>query len=149
MIINKSKIKVCIIELIIFVVSLLFLLGIRLWFPVCEVMGETVMACHWAGEILKALTVLSFVLSLVHIFLPNGSVKIGMDLSLIGLLVLTLYVPGNIVNICEMTDMSCRHYTLPWTIAFSVVLILLALADIVFYLALASTEKHKRMKSEG
>ena len=144
MIINRAKIKIGIPEILIGVLSILFMIGIRVWFPVCEVMGDTTMPCHWAGEMLKALSILFLTLSLAHVVIPNGAAKIGVDVSLTGLSVLTLNIPGNIIRICGNADMACRKSTHPWTIAFCVVMIVLVLADCVLYFSLRSKEKHKR-----
>ena len=146
MIINRAKIKIGIPEILIGVLSILFMIGIRVWFPVCEVMGDTTMPCHWAGEMLKALSILFLTLSLAHAVIPNGAAKIGVDVSLTGLSVLTLNIPGNIIRTCGNADMACRKSTHPWTIAFCVVMIVLVLADCVLYFSLRSKEKHKRNK---
>ena len=146
MIINRAKIKIGIPEILIGVLSILFMIGIRVWFPVCEVMGDTTMPCH--GEMLKALSILFLTLSLAHAVIPNGAAKIGVDVSLTGLSVLTLNIPGNIIRTCGNADMACRKSTHPWTIAFCVVMIVLVLADCVLYFSLCSKEKHKRRKTK-
>ena len=146
MIINKTKIKIGIPEILLAVSAILFMIGIRAWFPVCDVMGDTAMPCHWAGEMLKALSILFLTLSLAHAVIPNGAAKIGVDVSLTGLSVLTLNIPGNIIRTCSNADMACRKSTHPWTIAFCVVMIVLVLADCVLYFSLRSKEKHKRNK---
>ena len=42
MIVNKSKIKFGVTDCLLFVVSVLFLIGIYFWFPVCDAMGVRV-----------------------------------------------------------------------------------------------------------
>ena len=147
MIVNQSKIKFGVTDCLLFVLSALFLIGIYCWFPVCEVSGEKIMACHWAGEIMKAVCILFSALGAVHIFLPDGMAKLGMDTALIGVSVFALMVPGNIIRLCANAGMSCRKYTQPWVIVFCIAMILFALADMVYYLSAWSKEKHKRIKA--
>ena len=144
MIINKPKIKIGIPELLLTVLSVLFMIGIRVWFPVCEVTGENIMPCHWAGEMLKALSVLFLVLCILHIIIPGSEVKIGIDVSLAGLFILALNIPGNIIRICAHEDMACRSLAKPMTALFCILMTVLAFLDIIFYLSLRSNEKHKR-----
>ena len=144
MIINRPKIKTGIPELLLTALSILFMIGIRAWFPVCEVTGENIMPCHWAGEMLKALSVLFLVLCILHIIIPGSEVKIGIDVSLAGLFILALNIPGNIIRICAHADMACRSLARPMTALFCILMTILAFLDIIFYLSLRSNEKHKR-----
>ena len=147
MIVNKSKIKFGVTDCLLFVVSALFLIGIYFWFPVCDAMGDKIMSCHWAGEVMKGVCILFASLCTLHIFMPDGMVKTGMDTAMIGLSVLAVCVPGNIISLCGNVDMTCRKYTQPWVIVFCIAMILFALADIVFYLSARSKDKHKRSKA--
>jgi len=147
MIVNKSKIKFGVTDCLLFVMSALFLIGIYFWFPVCDAMGDKIMSCHWAGEVMKGVCILFAALCTLHIFMPDGMVKTGMDTAMIGLSVLAVCVPGNIISLCGNVDMTCRKYTQPWVIVFCIAMILFALADIVFYLSARSKDKHKRNKA--
>ena len=143
MTVNKDKINISIPEALLAAAALLYLIGIRGWFPVCEV-TDTVMACHWAGETLKGISILYFILTLIHIVMPSEQMKLGMDAALIGLSLLTVFIPGHIINICGMPGMACRRTTSPWTVAFSVIWILLILADILVCCNQISKKKHQR-----
>ena len=147
MIVNKSKIKFGVTDCLLFVVSVLFLIGIYFWFPVCDAMGDKIMSCHWAGEVMKGVCILFASLCTLHIFMPDGMVKTGMDTALIGVSVLALFIPGHIISLCGNADMTCRKYTQPWVIVFCLAMILFALADMVFYLSAKAGEKHKRNKA--
>ena len=142
--IYRPRHKVGIPEILLLAASILFMIGIRYWFPVCEVMSESIMPCHWAGEMEKAMSFFILILSLIHIVIPNIEVKLGMDISLAALFVLTVMIPGNIIKICGNAEMACRKSTHPFTILFCVVMIVLVFIDIVFCLSLRSDEKHKR-----
>ena len=84
MLVNKPKLKIAVTELLIAAVSIIFLIGIRVWFPVCEPSGESYMSCHWAGESLGAVSIVIAVLSVVHIFIPDAKIKTGMDIAALG-----------------------------------------------------------------
>ncbi len=144
MIVNRKKVKFGISDLLIATAAGFFCLGLKFWFPVC---GGT-MVCHWAGRMLEATSVLMLVLGLVHLFIPNGLLKTGLDISLIGLSALAASIPGNIIAICRSPEMHCRHLTLPFTLAFCALFVLLLIADMVLYWSQASSEVHKRKESE-
>ena len=144
MIVNRQKVKFGISDLLIVAAAGFFCLGLKYWFPVC---GGT-MVCHWAGRMLEGAALLMLVLGLVHLFVPNGSVKMGLDISLIGLSILAANIPGNIIAICRNPDMHCRHLTLPFTLAFCGLFVLLLIADVVIYWSQSSAEVHKRKESE-
>ena len=135
MIVNKSKIKFGVTDCLLFVVSVLFLIGIYFWFPVCDAMGDKIMSCHWAGEVMKGVCILF------------AMVKTGMDAALIGVSVLAVFIPGHIISLCGNADMTCRKYTQPWVIVFCLAMMLFALADMFFYLSAKAGEKHKRNKA--
>lgn len=144
MIINRPKIKTGIPELLLTALSVLFMIGIRAWFPVCEVTGENIMPCHWAGEVMKAVSILILVLSILHIIIPNYDVKLGMDISLAGLFILAVNIPGNIISLCKNVDMACQKAMRPAALIFFIVMTVIVFSDIIFYLSLRSNEKHRR-----
>ena len=148
MLVNKNKCRISFLELLLTLVSVLYLVGIRFWFPVCEVMSDTPMRCHWAGEMLKAASVVLTVLSVLHLFVYDEKIKIGMDAGLAGLSLLMLLIPGRIILLCTNAEMHCRHNTEPWTITFVIVTMLLCAADILFYLYRQNAGRHKRKGTE-
>lgn len=148
MIVNKDKIKFGISEILSVVLSVLFLIGIKIWFPVCEPMESGFMSCHWAGEVLKAISVLLFILSVIHIFIPDENIKLGLDIGLCGIDVFAFCVPGNIISLCKMAEMNCRSNTAFWTKIFMILFILISVTDILFYLFRQSEKRHKRVKME-
>ncbi len=149
MIVNKEKLKLSWTELLLFALSLIFVIGIRSWFDVCPVMSEKMMSCHWAGEMLKVITVLILVLAALHMTVPGEGTKIGMDISMIGICLMTAFVPGRIISICQNADMACRRVTQPWTIILCVALALLSLLDLIWYSSRLSHEKHRRKDSRS
>ena len=148
MIINNKKIKIAITDIILLVCSSLYFIGIKNWFPVCKGSGDMVMSCHWAGEVLSALSVLLIVLSFIHMLIPDEKIKSGMDIAFAGIAVLSVMIPGNIVSLCKSSEMMCRNGTSVWTMIFMIMLCLIAAADLFIYLQSASGQKHKR-KAQG
>lgn len=144
MLIQKENLKIGVLEVLAALVSLLYLIGIHSWFPVCAVMGDTIMACHWAGRVLQALALLLALLSVAHLFVPDEMAKTGMDVAMAGIAMVTLFTPGHIINLCMMEEMNCRSNTLPFTIGFGVLMILLLIADIVFWQNRIAKAKHER-----
>ncbi len=146
MIVNKEKCRFGATDLLLIAAACLFAVGIRLWFPVCGGMeGSAVtMSCHWAGEALKAVSILFSAFGVIHLLTPDGKMKAGMDLALAGLAVLTMLLPGNVIHICAGAEMACRAKTLPSALAFGAVLLLLALADLFWYLTRGAAAKHRR-----
>jgi len=141
---SSSKVKANITDILLPVVSVLYLIGIKNWFPVCSSMGETVMSCHWAGKVLTAMAILSIALSFIHMLIPDRKFKAGLDAGMIGLYGLMAIIPGNIIRLCMMSSMSCRTLTRPWTLIFGTVLALICVVDIVLVLVQNSNEKHMR-----
>lgn len=119
------------------------MIGLRLWFPVCNAMEDKIMSCHWAGEALWAVSILLLILAVLHVFLPDRGIKTGIDLSIIMISIFAMRVPGGIINICKDDSMHC-HKTLLWTCVFGAVISILSLLDVIFWASKASKEKHKR-----
>ena len=143
MIMDKKKIRFGVTDLLLFAVSALYAAGLKLWFPVCET-GETLMACHWAGRALFAASLLFAGTALLHLFVPDGKMKAGMDIPLAGLSVLIMLIPGRVIAVCGMPGMACRSGTQPWSIGFGAALFVLSLADLFFYLSREFTGRHAR-----
>lgn len=149
MIINKKKCKIGFTDILLLVCSVLYSIGIKYWFPVCEISGDMVMGCHWAGEVLAAVSILLIVISVVHIAIPDERIKNGIDISLAGIAVFAMMIPGNIISLCKNSEMQCRNYTSVWTIIFMVSLCIISVADAFIYLLQLSGEKHKRKAAEN
>lgn len=148
MIVNKERCKIGFTDILLLVCSVLYCIGIKYWFPVCGISGDMVMSCHWAGEVLTALSVLLMVISAVHIVIPDEKIKIGVDISLAGIAVLTLMIPGNIISLCKSSEMSCRANTSLWTIIFMVIICVIVCVDGFMYLQMQSGKKHSRNHAE-
>lgn len=144
MIVNKNKIRFGITDILMAAVSIAFLIGIRTWFAVCPVMSEMIMSCHWAGESLKALSVVMAVTAVVHIFIYDEKIKLGMDIPFLCICILSAFIPGGIINLCQSAEMACRSLTRPWSIIICAVMIIIIAVDMIFYGSRISHAKHQR-----
>ncbi|MBO6047280.1 MAG: DUF4418 family protein [Erysipelotrichaceae bacterium] len=143
MIFNNDKMAISITDLLLVVISLAFAFGIRFLFPVCAIMGEDIMACHWAGEVLKVISLIMVVLSLIHLVVPQQT-KSGIDLAMVAFGGLMITVPGTIINICMMPDMHC-HMTKTAMMILGIIVILTAAADIVINMQQKAIQRHARI----
>ena len=148
MFINRPKCKIAWTDCLLTILAVLFMIGIRWWFPTCDVMGEKIMSCHWAGEMLKALSWLLLVLTVLHLVWPEERIEEGIAVSTAGVAVLTAMVPGHIISLCANPEMTCRHSTAWMTTLFMAAVVLTVLVDVFLYRQIVSGKKHKRKGAE-
>ncbi|MBR1747351.1 MAG: DUF4418 family protein [Clostridia bacterium] len=135
MIVNKKFLKISVPDLILVALSLFFLVGITCIFDACPPKSDgTYMNCYYAGEVVTAIAALLLALSVAHVFLPSGEIKMGLDVGMVGISAVCAAVPKTIIPLCMMNTMDCNASMRPWTIAVCVVLIVACLADFVFFL---------------
>lgn len=133
---NASK-RISLLDIALVVITVLWFIGLNTWCGPCK----SGMTCHTAGQMLKACALLSIFLSLVHL-IPNKYFKVGIDTALVAILVLSMFIPGNIAKLCVMSGMRCRSVMQPWNLGFCTLLIVLASID--FILNLFGTKAEKR-----
>lgn len=113
-------------------VSAVFLLGILFVFSPCgPTEAGSWMSCHWAGNAVTSLAVVLTVLSLAHLALSDGRMKMGIAISMIPVSALTCLMPGKVIGLCMMNTMRCRAVMAPATVACGAVMMVLAVADII------------------
>lgn len=126
------------------IISIIYVIGIRTWFAVCESTGDMVMSCHWAGEVMKAFSIVFLVTSAVHLCLPDSKIKLGMDITFLYMVAAAVFIPGGMIGLCQSMDMACRKGTQVWTIILCALLLVMIIADIILYASGISREKHHR-----
>lgn len=144
MIVNRQKLRVSIAEAATLLVAVLLAVGCHTFFAVCPVNQEHVMTCHWAGEAIKALSIAMLCLCAMRTLIFDEKVKIGIDISLTAISILTAFIPGTIISICGGVHMACRSMTSPWTTALCAILAIASLADIILYASRLSQARHHR-----
>jgi hypothetical protein len=147
MLLNKSKVKIGVGDILLLIVTVLYAVGIRVWFPVCDKMTSmgTYMTCHWVGEILKVLSIVLIVLAVFHIVIPSYGFKAGIDVAVLLLFAVIYKLPGGIVNLCKMDTMNCVAHTKPSTVIYAIIGVLIAVFDLAVIVIFANKEKHKRV----
>ena len=81
---KKIKIKIGISDIILLVLSIIFLVGILTFFKTCGPKTDgSWMTCHWAGNVVTGLAALLAVISLIHLLIPDRKIKIGLSVSII------------------------------------------------------------------
>lgn len=120
-----KKNKISILGLIGAIISLILLIGSLTFFK--SVCGED-MHCHQANTVITIMGAVMLALSLIAVFLKN---KVGAILSFLTTVcgVVTALVPGVIMPLCMMADMSCQAIMKPWTILLSAAVALFSLIN--------------------
>ena len=127
---NISK-KTGVGDIILCLISVLFLIGILSIFKTCGPMDDgSFMTCHWAGNAIAGLAAVLTAIAVLHLFV-SSQVKIGLDLAIIPTAILAAILPGNLISLCMMDSMRCQSVTRPATIIFSVLLIVIAIIDLL------------------
>ncbi len=127
---NKNK-KFSVSEIILCLVSIIFLIGILTVFKTCGPKDDgSWMTCHWAGNAITGLAAVLTVITIFHLFV-KAQAKIGMDLAIIPTALFTAILPKNVIGLCMMDNMQCQSLTRPATILFSIFIIVIAVIDLL------------------
>ena len=127
--------KVSFIDIIFLVLSLVFLFGTKCAFHACAPKQDgSWMLCHWAEQVIVALGVVFTVLSLSRFFIRDNKIKAGISISFVPLSVLTLLVPGVLVNLCMMKEMRCHTVMRPSVVVLSILIAALSVVDSIVLL---------------
>lgn len=120
-----KKNKISILGLIGAIISLILLIGSLTFFK--SVCGED-MHCHQANTVITIMGAVMLLLSLIAVFLKN---KVGAIVSFMTTVcgVVTALIPGVIMPLCMMADMSCQAIMKPWTILLSAAVALFSLIN--------------------
>ena len=128
---ENKKISIGISDIILLIASIIFFIGMLTFLRPCSAMEDgTWMTCHWAGQAIKGLAAVLVGISLIHGFVSNPHVKIGVSLAAIPVAVLTVLIPGGLIQMCMMNTMRCHAVMRPGATIFSVVTIAAAIFDI-------------------
>ena len=112
--------------------SLAFFLGLLVVFTPCGPKEDGGwMSCHWAGQALKGLAAAMLLIELLHLLPGRAELKMGLDLALLPLSLLSLLLPGRLIGLCMMASMHCRSVMAPAVTVFSVLILLIAGLDLL------------------
>lgn len=131
---KKIKIKIGISDIILLVLSIIFLVGILTFFKTCGPKTDgSWMTCHWAGNVVTGLAAVLALISLVHLLIPDRKIKMGLSVSIIPISVLAILVPGILINTCMADVMRCNAIMKPSVIIISGLMIVFSVFDIFRY----------------
>ena len=130
---ENKKINIGLSDVILIVVSVAFLVTSLTVFTPCKEPMENGMwmSCHWAGHAVSGVSAVLVVLALVHTFMADAKVKMGVGISMIPVALLAAVIPNNLISLCKMNTMRCHSVMTPGTIVMSVVVIVAAIFDLV------------------
>lgn len=117
--------------------GLLIILSPTVLFPVCGA-HEMKMSCFYTKQAEIGVGAVVTALGVIYFLLKNKDIRIGLSIAQILNAALVLALPLKLTGLCKMSEMSCRVKTLPALIVLSVLLGVVALADIFF---LSKSEK--------
>jgi hypothetical protein len=112
------------------VFGLLIALGPQFLFPVCPIVGDIVMKCHWSaraeigigGPLIAGLGIALF-------FFANPKIRLGLTIGIFLSGVLALLIPHVLVGGCVMHTMPCRKITFPAITVISILLLIMAVLN--------------------
>lgn len=126
-------------SLLFIITGILIILSPTKLFPVCDA-HEMKMACYYTSRAEIGLGGLIASLGVLYFLFKSKDTRIGLSLAQILNAVLVLLLPLELTGLCKMDDMACRAKTLPALIVLSVLLIVIAFADIL-YLAVSGKKE--------
>ena len=129
---DKKKGKIGVSDIVLFVVSAFFLIGILTVFAPCGPKEDgSFMTCHWAGLSVAGNAAVLAALSILHMILPDRAVKTGVSLACIPVAVLAAMTPQYIIHMCMMDTMRCHAVMRPAAIVMSILVIAASIFDVV------------------
>ena len=129
---EKKKINIGVTDIILLVLSIVFLIGIRTFFAPCGPKDDgSWMTCHWAGQAITGIASVLLVISVIHMFVKDAKVKQGLAIAMIPMALFSAILPGNMIGLCMMNTMRCHSVMHPATIVMSVLMIAAAVLDLI------------------
>lgn len=112
--------------------SALYVVGMHTFLKPCGSKPDgTWMNCHWAGQALKAFSLVLFIIAFTHFWVQNSKIKLGLSVATIPVALFSALIPGVYIKLCMMNTMRCHSVTQPSAIVISVLLIVFAIFDII------------------
>lgn len=99
--------------------------------PVC-INDEMKMACYYTKQAEIGLGLLITLLGIAAFVVKYDKTRVGISIAQIGVSLLVFLYPLKLTGLCKMSDMACRMKTLPALIIAGILLIVIALADILY-----------------
>ncbi len=127
---SDKKLKIGVSDVLLALLGILFLVGILTFFAPCRPKDDgSWMVCHWAGNSVTGVAAVICFLSLVHLFVFNSRIRMGLDIALFALAILADLIPGHLINLCKMETMRCHTVMSPSVFVISILILIVSLAD--------------------
>mgnify|MGYP002626068916 CR=1 FL=1 len=128
--INK-KIKT---DSIAIIFSVIYLFLMNFIFMPCGIKEDgTFMNCHYAYRMILVCIVSILILSIIKFFIKNKYVGIGIIISTIIILIISIIIPNNIIPLCMIKTMRCHSIMVPANNIFAIIFIILSVVEIYIY----------------
>lgn len=88
------------------------------------------MLCHWAERVIVAMGATFFALCAVRFFVSR-SIKTGISICFIAFSIITMLVPGVLINLCMMHSMRCWTVMKPAVTVISILIAVLSSIDVI------------------
>ena len=127
------KQKINALDVILFVLSAILLLGVLTVFAPCGAKEDGGwMTCHWAGTAVAGAAAVLTALALMRFCAKDGKAGSWLSAAMITTALLAALIPGRLIPLCMMPSMRCRAVMSPAVTVLSVLIIAVAAIDIVF-----------------
>ena len=127
---KEQWIQVGILDITLLVLSVVFLLGMLLFFGPCDLAEDgSWMICHWAGRTVIGIAGAMALLELLHAVLADTGVRQGLDMGAIILCGLMVLVPGRLIALCPEDTMRCHTAMAPAVRVFAILIAAVSAAD--------------------
>lgn len=128
---DKKKINIGKSDIILIVISVVFLIGILTVFAPCGPKEDGAwMSCHWAGHAVAGAAAVLVVLSVIHLFIADAKIKTGISIAIIPVSILAAIIPDGFISLCMMNTMRCHSVMHPAAIVMAILTVAAALLDI-------------------
>lgn len=135
-------------EIVEVVVGGITLLGIFVYFHACGKHNDVYPSCHWAQNVVMAITVLLILLALLSVIMPAGRLKAGISIAMVPTALLMCIIPVFIIPICAGANMNCVSRFRPFTIVMGLAMAGLALVHTLFAIISSRPPKEEKKKGE-
>jgi hypothetical protein len=130
-----KKIRIRTGGIILFILSLMLTVGIKLIFPACAPHDDgTFMCCHWAEQSVFGAGLALTAISLIVLISGNGKAAPGASLAMVPLAAFAALTPDILIPLCKMPMMQCHTATRPAVIVISCLIAAAALVNAVLIL---------------
>jgi hypothetical protein len=95
------------------VLGLLIAAGPVTVFPVCPVMMEMIMRCHWTAQAELGVGIIIAILGLLSVLIESQQVRLGLSIAIFLNGIFALLIPSVLIGVCPGAHMHCRTLSLP------------------------------------